>query len=188
MQKNILWKSAEYNSLENCIITSTNKGFKISSTIIGIYKQEIYKVKYRITLNNKWETLFFKIKTQLNNNIKTISYKGDGKGNWLKKGKAAKKFQGCIDIDISLTAFTNTLAINRIMLSEKKEQKIKVLYVDVLGQKVKPAKQKYTRFSKNKYTYENVSNDFEAVLIIDEFGLIIEYPGLFKRIKVVENN
>lgn len=46
----------------------------------------------------------------------------------------------------------------------------------------KTVNQKYKRLSNNKYKYENIPNDFEAVILVDQEGFIIDYPGLFKRI------
>ena len=188
MQKNILWTGVEYHSLKNCILITTGKGSEAASTIIGTYGETIYKADYEIRTNKKWGTVFFEIKTQLNNKTATINYKSDGKGNWLKNGKAVKILNGCIDIDFSLTPFTNTLAINWLKLSEKKEQVIKVLYVDILGRQTKAVKQKYTRLSKTGYKYENVPNDFQAILSVDELGLMVKYPGLFKRTGIVKSN
>src|ERR1041384_988062 len=37
MQKNILWTGIEYHSLENCLITFTDKGIETISSIIGSY-------------------------------------------------------------------------------------------------------------------------------------------------------
>jgi hypothetical protein len=87
-----------------------------------------------------------------------------------------------------LTPFTNTLPINRLKLSEKEGEQIMVLYVDVLGRKIMPVRQKYTRLSQNSYKYENVPNDFEAVIAVDELGLVVDYPGLFKRTYITESD
>jgi hypothetical protein len=188
MQKNILWTGIEYHSLENCILTVTDKGSEINSTIIGTYANELYKVEYRIRTNRYWETTFFEIKSQLYNIIETISFRNEGKGNWYVNGQLDEKFNGCIDIDISLTPFTNTLAINRLKLSENEDAQIKVLYLDVLGRKILPVQQKYTRLSQTHYKYENVPNDFESTISVDDLGLVVKYPGLFKRTYITESN
>jgi len=182
MIKNILWSGIEYNSLENCVLTISDKGSDIKSTIIGMYNNIIYKIDYLIKTNEHWETISFYINAQLNNKTQVISYQNDGRGNWVTDGgQIAEEFSGCFDVDISLTPFTNTLPINRLRLPEKKEKIIKVFYVDILGQEIKAVHQKYTRLSKTDYKYENIPNDFEATISVDEAGLVIKYPQLFKR-------
>lgn len=188
MQKNILWTGIEYHSLENCILTITNKGSEINSSIIGTYANELYKIEYRIRTNQYWETAFFEVKSQLYNTVANIDFRKEGKESWSVNGQPDEKFNGCIDIDISLTPFTNTLPINRLKLSEKEGEQIKVLYVDVLGQKIMPVLQKYTRLSPTDYKYENVPNDFESVISVDNLGLVVKYPGLFKRTYITESH
>lgn len=188
MQKNILWAGIEYHSLENCILTITDKGSAISSSIIGIYANELYKIEYQVRTNQYWETTFFEIKSQLYNTIEMISFRREGKENWYVNGQPGEKFNGCIDIDISLTPLTNTLPINRLKLSENEGEQIKVLYVDVLERKMMPVQQKYSRLSQTDYKYENVPNDFESVISVDDLGLVVNYPGLFKRTYITESH
>ena len=73
-------------------------------------------------------------------------------------------------------------SINRLTPAKNKEGKLNVLYIDVLEEIEKAVNQKYRRLSNNKYKYENIPGDFEAVILADQEGFIIDYPGLFKRV------
>jgi uncharacterized protein len=188
MQKNILWTGIEYHSLENCVLTITDKGTEINSSIIGEYSNELYRIEYRIRTNPYWETTSFEIKSQAHNTVEIIDFRKEGKESWYVNGQPTGKFNGCIDVDISLTPFTNALPINRLGLSEKEGEHIKVLYVDILGRKIMPVEQHYTKLSHTTYKYENVPNDFESILTVDDLGLVVEYPGLFKRTYITESN
>ena len=188
MQTNLLWAGREYHSIENCLVDTTNKGSEITSTIIGHYDNKIYQVEYRIKTNHNWETVFFEINSRHNNRIQSLLFEGDGKGNWTSNNKQASQFKGCIDIDIPLTAFTNTLPINRLKLIQDQEQEIQVIYLDLLEEQIKPVRQKYKRLSNTEYHYENVPNDFEANIQVDESGLVIDYPMLFVRTAALKTN
>jgi uncharacterized protein len=181
MQVNILWTGREYYSLENCVLTTAATGSEITSVIVGHYHQEIYRVEYLIRTNEDWETIFFELKAQVFNKIETIRYESNGKGEWTKNGKQIGEFNGCIDVDIPLTPFTNTLPINRMKLQTNESRDIKVLYLDILAKEIKMVRQKYTRLSHDQYKYENVPNDFEAVITVDESGIVVDYPELFVR-------
>ncbi len=187
MQKNILWTGIKYNSQENCILINTDKGSEVNSSIIGISANLFYKIEYRISINQYWETVYFEIKSQLYNTVELIDFRKEGKDCWYVNGQPDEKFNGCIDIDISLTPFTNTLPINRLKLSEKEDEQIKVLYIDVLGRKIMPVIQKYTKLSSTEYKYENVPNDFESFISVDDLGLVVKYPGLFERTYITES-
>lgn len=181
MQTNLLWAGREYTSLENCLINTATIGSEINSVIIGKYDEKIYRVEYKIKTNPNWETLYVEVHSQHSNQRKQILLESDGKGNWRMDGKQADQFKGCIDIDIPLTPFTNTLPINRLKISQDEEHQIQVIYLDLLEPQIAPAKQKYTRLSKTEYHYENVPNNFEANIIVDELGFVVDYPSLFTR-------
>jgi hypothetical protein len=188
MQTNILWTGQEYYSLENCLVEIKPTGSNITSTIIGCYEEKIYKVAYRIETNENWETVFLEINCQHNNETQVIKFEGDGKGNWMYNDKKANQFRGCIDVDIPLTPFTNTLPIRRLKLNQNQAQEIRVIYCDLLQHQVKPVSQRYTRLSNSEYHYENVPNDFEVTIQVDASGLVVDYPSLFVRTKALKTN
>lgn len=181
MQTNILWTGREYYSLENCLVTTTDSGTDISSTIVGSYEKKIYRVEYHIKTNPNWQAISVEINARHSDQIQRIKYEGDGNGNWKSDGKALTQFDGCIDVDIPLTPFTNTLPIRRLNLALNQTHEIQVVYLDLLAQKITPVRQQYTRISDLEYHYENIPNDFEANIQVDELGLVVNYPQLFVR-------
>jgi hypothetical protein len=188
MQTNLLWTGREYYSLENCLINESASGVEISSTIIGRYEEKIYKVEYNIKANLNWETIFFEISSRHSNQTQTISYESDGKGNWTKAGEPVAQFNGCIDIDISLTPFTNTLPIRRLQLQPQQTREIQVLYCDLLALQTIPVRQQYTCLSATEYHYENIGNDFEATIQVDAAGFVVDYPALFVRTAALQTH
>jgi hypothetical protein len=188
MQTNILWTGQEYYSLENCLINDTAFGKEITSTIIGEHEGKIYLVEYSIRTNQNWETIFFEVFSRHSDHTQNICFESDGKGNWTHGGAPLTQFQGCIDIDISLTPFTNSLPINRLKLSQQQEQEIQVIYVNLLEQQIASVRQRYRRLSETEYHYENVPKDFEATIQVDKQGFVIDYPSLFVRKAAMETN
>jgi uncharacterized protein len=188
MQVNILWSGREYYSLENCFVSTAGSDWQISSVIIGMYKESIYKVEYLIRTTRKWETRSIELRSWNANTFRELKLEGDGMGVWHSDGKELDAFKGCIDVDISLTPFTNTLPIKRLQLPENESQEIKVIHFDVLADEIRSVTQCYTRLPEKKYRFENVPNDFEADIEVDEFGLVIDYPQLFVRSARVPSN
>jgi hypothetical protein len=188
MQTNIMWTGLEYDSMENCLVDTTEKGTEINSVIVGTYGSRIFKVEYRIRTNPRWETLFVEARSQHSDQFQYLRLESDGQGNWQSQGKPAPQFNGCMDIDISITPLTNTLPINRLKLFPGTSQEIQVVYLDLLEQQMVPARQKYSCLSKTSYQYENVPNDFEAVITVDELGLVVDYPRLFVRKASLNSN
>ena len=188
MQTNILWSGIEYNSLENCLVKTTDTGAEINSVIVGGYDGKIYHVEYQIRTNENWETIFVEIKSQHSNIRDYFIFESDAKGNWALNGKPEDQFQGCIDVDIPVTPFTNTLPIKRLNMQKSEVSEIYVLYIDLLERKITPVRQKYIRLADTRYHYENIPNDFEANIEVDEFGFVVDYPSLFTRTASVNSN
>lgn len=181
MQTNLLWTGREYYSLENCLVNTTGKGTAINSVIVGKYNSTIYRVEYEIHTNKDWQVVSFALRGLHSDQSLHWKFASDGNGNWTREGKPADEFKGCIDIDIPLTPFTNTLPINRLALKPGSSQRIRVLYLDVLEQRISRVEQQYTRLSDSEYQYENVPNDFEAKITVDASGFVVDYPQLFVR-------
>lgn len=188
MQTNLLWTGREYQSLENCLVNTSSAGAEITSTIIGYSENKIYKTEYCIKTNHNWETVFFEISSRHSNKFRVARLESDGKGNWSTSGKRVDQFEGCIDIDISLTPFTNSLPIKRLKLAQDESQEIQVIYLDVLTQQMRSVWQRYIRLSDSLYHYQNIPNDFEANIQVDELGLVVDYPSLFVRTAAMETN
>lgn len=188
MQTNVMWNGVDRHSLEDCRIAINGQSVEIDSIILGQYEKEIFRVEYRIKTDQQWRTRWFEIKTRLGNKDQYFSMESDGLGNWNSNGRQETMFNECLDIDISLTPFTNTLPINRLNLAAQGTSEIQVVYVDVLNNSVRPARQKYSHVSGSKYKYENIPNDFDALISVDEQGLVIDYPSLFNRLAIVRCN
>jgi uncharacterized protein len=195
MQTNLLWTGREYHSLENCLVHTNEIGNYITATIVGYYEEKIYQVNYHIQTNNAWETLSVDISCRHSDQQWHIHLKGDGKGNWQSDDMTTKQFkipleqlQGCIDVDIPLTPFTNTLPIRRLQLMPGQEHIIKVIYLDLLAQQITPVQQRYKRIADKAYHYENIPNDFEADIEVDDQGLVVDYPLLFVRKSALPSN
>ena len=187
MQTNLLWTGREFHSMENCLVNTGDTGSEINSVIVGTYEGAIYKVEYTIRTNRDWVTMFCEVRSQHSDRREHTFLESDGNGNWLMDGKEAKPFRGCMDVDIPLTPFTNTLPINRLGLAPGAGQQIAVIYIDVLGGQIHAVRQKYLRRSEVIYHYENVPNDFEADIEVDALGLVVDYPALFVRSAKLES-
>ena len=108
----------------------------------------------------------------------------DGEGHWRTgEGQALPELDGCLDIDIWPSPFTNTFPIRRLQLADNERCELPVVYLE--APKLKPVRmrQGYTRLDAHHYRYENLEGtNFQAILTVDEDGLVIDYPTLFRRV------
>ncbi|MBL0912112.1 MAG: putative glycolipid-binding domain-containing protein [Bacteroidia bacterium] len=177
----ILWTGRAYYSLEHCQLYGTAGGMRVESVIAGIYEGNIYRVDYRLHTNPQWETQYLELQSRYGDRWENIVLKSDTRDSRTLNGQPAPQFDGCLDVDIPLTPFTNTLPIRRLDLREGEEQLISIIYLDLIAGEIRPVQQKYRRISEYVYHYENVPNDFEADIQVNAEGLVVDYPGLFVR-------
>ena len=81
--------------------------------------------------------------------------------------------------------FTNTLPIRRLGLSPGESAEVAVAYLDGTELQPWPEPQRYARLEEGGggglYRFESLDGGFTAVLPVDSDGLVVDYPGLFKR-------
>lgn len=183
MKRIISWKSISANeTIENCRVRKVDDGFLVESVVNGIIDDSAVYCAYKIRLDERWQAREFLIYSWNNWQENTISIKKNDSGKWELNGKEDDRFTNCIDIDISATPFTNSLPVNRLALQIDETKEINVVYINVAKQAVEPFAQVYTRISEKTYRYENASGDFSAEITVDDDGIIIDYPGLFRKL------
>ncbi|MFZ0628846.1 MAG: putative glycolipid-binding domain-containing protein [Nitrososphaeraceae archaeon] len=111
-----------------------------------------------------------------------IKLESDGHGNWSNDSGIITKLHGAIGIDISATPFTNTLPIRRLKLRKKQSAEILVVYLTIPELSIDIDQQRYTCLSKNTYLFGQTNRNFAREIEVDKNGLVVTYPGLFKRL------
>jgi hypothetical protein len=88
-------------------------------------------------------------------------------------------------VDVSETPFTNTLPIRRLGLASGEYADISVAYFDGTELQPWPEPQRYTCLEKGEggglYRFVSLDGGFTADLAVDADGLVVDYPGLFRR-------
>ena len=109
----------------------------------------------------------------------------NGEGVWRSEdGDPIASLEGCIDVDLQGTPFTNTLPIRRLgITSEMGAVNLDVAYVAFDDFQVSRVAQRYTCLEQDRrYFYENADGSFAAEVTVDNEGLVAEYPPLFERL------
>ena len=111
-----------------------------------------------------------------------VELTGDGSGNWLVDGQAARPLDGCLDVDLWPTPFTNSLPIRRLQLRPGQTAELLVAFVLAPELEVSAKPQRYTCHGATAFRFEALDDGFIAELAVDEHGLVFLYPGLFRKI------
>jgi uncharacterized protein len=182
--RTVRWRPAEGEGLEHLVLTPEDGGIRADSVVIGERGGVAYGARYRIYCDPRWHVRAFTIETMAGQHLALLS---DGEGHWrTPANEALPEFDGCIDIDLSGTPFTNTLPIRRLALTQQSGTVgLTMLYVPFESFTPFRDGQNYTCLEPGRlYRYEAADRSFSADLPVDGDGLVMDYPGLFERMRI----
>jgi len=137
------------------------------------------KARYLAEADAEWRAR--RVLVELNDGAR-IEILSDGDCHWRRAdGTPLPELEGCIDPDISMTPFTNTLPIRRLGLAVGGAAEIGVAYVLVPELSLRAAPQRYKRLGERLWRFESLDSGFTADISVDEAGFVVTYPGLFRR-------
>jgi hypothetical protein len=177
-----MWAPWDGRGLEHLRLRIGEEGIEADGVVIG-EEGTIFRARYVIRCDPGWRTREM-ILDPLDGRD-SLHLRSDGKGNWSDaSGRNIPELEGCSDVDLSATPFTNTLPIRRLDLREEESSEIVAVYVDVPGMRLDASRQRYTCLERGLYRYEDegLFHGFTADLPVDADGLVLDYPGIFRRI------
>jgi hypothetical protein len=178
--RDVRWAHAEGEGLEHLHLAATPTGVVARSALIGGQGDRPYGVFYEIELDAAWRVTRFGIETALG---QRLALKQEASGRWTgEDGTHRADLDGCIDIDLAGTPFTNTLPIRRLDGRLDEPTELRMLYVPFDTFEPLVDEQRYTELAPGLYRYEAVDGGFSADLPVDRDGLVIDYPTLFRRV------
>lgn len=179
-----VWKPVESEGLEHLAIHEHDAAVNTTGIIIRVEDQSTFRLEYSLLMTCDYT--FVHVGIQLLGKP-YFSLTRDGYGNWTDEmNMPLPHLDGCIDVDITATPFTNTLPIRRIDWKVGQREEFRMAWISVPEMTVTPNRQIYTCLEKDangaKFRFESPDIDFEAVITVDADGLVVDYPGLFTRV------
>ena len=141
-----------------------------------------FRIQYEIEWDENWCTREVEIDIVAAGAAHSFHLSVDEHARWFDgEGREIDRLAGCRDVDIWPTPFTNTLPIRRLRLGADERAEIDVAYINAMAGELTGRRQAYTALPNGDYRYESLESGFTAELVVDEYGLVIEYPGIFAR-------
>jgi len=179
--RNVRWAPLDGEGLEHLHLTATLGGIAARSVVVGERGGVPYGVSYDIRCDEDWRVTQFHVEAVHGDRLALAS---PAPGLWLAAdGTERADLAGCIDIDLAGTPFTNTLPIRRLGEALAEPTELRMLYVPFDTFEPFPDAQRYRAIEAGRlYRYEAVDRTFAADLPLDEDGLVLDYPTLFRRL------
>ena len=182
-----MWTPWEGRGLEHLRLRVEESSIEADGVVIGEEDGVVFRARYVIRCVPGWRTR--EMVADPLDGRDPLRLDSDGAGNWSDaSGRSIPELEGCIDVDLSATPFTNTLPVRRLGLGEGESAEIAVVYVDVPDMRLSVSRQRYTCLERNAdgglYRYEDRGSvrGFTADLPVDADGLVLDYPGIFRRL------
>lgn len=142
-----------------------------------------YQLDYRLDWDADWRLREARFSVESSRGEHRLHLLSDGEGHWrTAAGEALGELDGCLDIDLWPTPFTNTFPIRRLKLADGERRELAVVYLEAPRLWPTRMRQGYTRIDASHYRYENLEGtNFQALLTVDDDGLVLDYPTLFRR-------
>ena len=175
------WQDWTGESLEQLVLAIGEDEIIAESTFISSH-EDVFAGRYRMILDGAWRTR--KVSVEIFGSSKRLVLVGDGLGSWCDEaGGALPELANAIDPDLSITPFTNTLPIRRLGLEVGQSRDICTAWFSLPDLAVHRDPQRYTCLEAGrKWRYESRDSNFSRDLEVDPHGLVVTYPGLFRRV------
>ena len=182
----VRWREWEGEGLEHCACRFADDGLTLEGVVVTTDEGR-HGVHYRVRTDAAFRTRDVWIAFV---GGPVLHVEADGEGHWrdLIDHRALPALDGCVDVDIRVTPATNTLPIRRLKLRPGESCDIRVAYVPLPdpadgGFLPRPVGQRYTCLTGDGgYRYHGLDSGFIADIEVDEAGLVLDYPGVFRRV------
>jgi hypothetical protein len=172
----VLWQASDGGS-EVCVLERAGRGWRLRGTVLTHEARQPIELRYAVAVDSAWATTGVEVVVAVAGGDPRELPELDALWSGTERPPEYRK---CLDVDLSFTPATNTLPIRRLGLEVGDEAEIHVAWLVWPELSVRPVLQRYARLAEDRYRY--AQDDFEAELIVDEHGLVLEYEGLWRAI------
>ena len=164
----VLWNRLDQEGMDACRIRAADEGWAIEGTaVFGDDENPVVNLSYRLLCESDWRT------------------RGADVHGWMANDRPIDLTGGLLDVDLGFTPASNTNAIRRLDLGIGEKVETIAVWLDVADWTMKPLTQTYERLSLTVYAYESLQHGYKAELQVNTFGIVLDYPGLWKAERAI---
>lgn len=171
----VRWQTWDTDGNETVTLRWENEGW----TAIGEVGREA--VSYVLRLSSTWQVSQFLLFRD--GDDPDLWLGTDGAGRWGEvNGAHREDLDGCSDIDLHITPFTNSIPIRRLRLPVGDAAEIITAVIDVETLGIIPVRQRYEHIAPGRWRKTHVKTGVTSEFRVDDYGLVHDEPDLFRRI------
>jgi uncharacterized protein len=160
--------------------------YRLEGYSSAVQEGEAWGIRYALTLDEDWVTRSAYVVGQSAQGVHEVRLEGDGNGGWRVDGLPVSQLNGCLDVDLEASACTNALPVRRLGLRIGEQADAPAVYVRAPTLGVERLEQRYARLGDDadrnvRCDYAAPAFAFRTVLVFDQAGLVLDYPGIAVR-------
>src|SRR5215218_3880120 len=170
----VLWQDVQTGALDRCRLETGPSGLRLSGVVLTPEHGTPLDVRYLVEAGP--------VGLELDGGATRRVLLADGAGRWAWEGGAElAEVAGSLDVDLTVTPATNTLPIRRLAALEVGQAAdLHMAWVQFPGLEVLASAQRYERMAPDRWRFS--TDGFEAELLVDPDGLVLDYGGLFRSL------
>lgn len=91
-------------------------GWRLEGWTAAVEDGRAWGVRYAIALDDQGRTREARVECRHAGGSHEVAVEGDGRGAWLVNGAPAPHLEGCLDVNLEASAFTNAFPVRRLAL------------------------------------------------------------------------
>ncbi len=162
-------------------------GWRLEGWTAAVEDERAWAVRYSVVVDDDGLAREARVECRSEAGSHLVRLEADGRGRWTVDGAAAPHLDGCLDVNLEASAFTNAFPVRRLRLGAGERAEAPAAYVRAPHLAVERLEQSYARLpdgdGRARYDYAAPAFDYAAVLTYDAGGLVLDYPGIAVRIR-----
>jgi hypothetical protein len=200
-QRSVAWDKEDPGGVEFAEVTLTADALSATGVAIGS-EPTAYRLDYTLETSPGFVTARLQLATRGEGWRRTLDLRHNGSGDWTAStttegdspesleppGGRLERLAGALDCDLALSPLTNTMPVLRHrLLGAEGTVDFLMAWVSLPDLEVHPSRQRYTAVrdlsdGNRLIRFESLDSTFTADLTFDRDGLVVEYPGIGRRL------
>jgi hypothetical protein len=159
-------------------------GFRGHAT--AVEEGVMWSVEYTIAVDAGWATRTVHVLSRSTAGEREARIERHPTAGWRVNGRHAPELTDCEDVDLEASAFTNAFPVHRLRLEVGEHADAPAAYMRAPNLRVARLEQRYLRLpddgERARYDYAAPAFEYRDVLVYDEHGLVLAYPGIAERV------
>ncbi|WP_323797452.1 putative glycolipid-binding domain-containing protein [Nisaea sp.] len=178
----IIWRRLDEPGADLCRIVRSGDAWHLTASATGFHAGAPMQIDYHVACDSDWVTRTVRLLGWADGSRVDLIIQRNDEGGWTCNAKPVPAVMGVSDIDLGFTPATNTIAVRRNCLAPGTSVETTAAWLDEADWNLKPLRQIYRRVTNDRFEYASPANGFTATLLLDDAGLVRDYPGLWTAI------